>query len=288
MYHRFSDPSRLARQCDHLRRHYQPVTMTAVSAWLRGEAVLPPYALAVTIDDGYADFAVAQPVFAKYGIPVTVFLVSDFLDRKQWLWFDRIVYAFRNCKPNDPVIEMPGGTTLRFPLRSDDERRIAGHQLADMAVGFTPAERLDLVNRLPRLLEVEIPTQAPSEYQALTWDQAREFASAGVEFGAHTKTHPILSAIHSAQELQAEIAGSKARIEEQLNRPVLHFCYPNGKMQDIGAAAVESVRTAGMRTAVTAEPGLNEQGQDAFLLNRIGVDPAQEFKYFARRVAGVS
>ncbi len=262
--------------------------MTAVSAWLRGEAVLPPYALAVTIDDGYADFAVAQPVFAKYGIPVTVFLVSDFLDRKQWLWFDRIVYAFRNCKPNDPVIEMPGGTTLRFPLRSDDERRIAGHQLADMAVGFTPAERLDLVNRLPRLLEVEIPTQAPSEYQALTWDQAREFASAGVEFGAHTKTHPILSAIHSAQELQAEIAGSKARIEEQLNRPVLHFCYPNGKMQDIGAAAVESVRTAGMRTAVTAEPGLNEQGQDAFLLNRIGVDPAQEFKYFARRVAGVS
>jgi len=58
-------------------------------------------------------------------------------------------------------------------------------------------------------------------------------------------------------------------------------------MRDIGPAAAETVRAAGMRTGVTAEPGLNQVRQDAFLLNRIGADPSQEEMYFARRVAGV-
>jgi len=86
--------------------------------------------------------------------------------------------------------------------------------------------------------------------------------------------------------LQEEIAGSKARIESELDRPVLHFCYPNGKLPDIGAAAVQTVRDAGMRTAVTAEPGLIGVHRDAFLLHRVGVDPSQEPKYFARLLAG--
>jgi len=68
---------------------------------------------------------------------------------------------------------------------------------------------------------------------------------------------------------------------------VLHFCYPNGKIRDIGPAAAEAVRAAGMRTAVTAEPGLNQARQDAFMLKRIGADPSHEEKYFARSLAGL-
>jgi hypothetical protein len=48
---------------------------------------------------------------------------------------------------------------------------------------------------------------------------------------------PDLSALADPEELREEIAGSKARIESELDRPVLHFCYPNGKMRDIGPAA---------------------------------------------------
>ena len=288
MYHRFSDRAALARQCAHIRRHYHPVTMAAVSEWLHGGRSLPRYAVAITVDDGYGDFEVSgYPVFAEYGIPVTVFLVTDFLDGKSWLWFDRVLYAFGKAKVSVASVEMPGGNILHFRLDTTASRHAAGQHLADLAVALSPADRRELVGRLPRLLQVEMPEQAPADYRPLSWDAVRLLAASGVEFGAHTKTHPILSALTDAEELREEIAGSKARIESELDRPVLHFCYPNGKMPDIGRAAAETVRAAGMRTAVTAEPGLNQVDQDAFLLHRIGADPSHPDMYFARRLAGL-
>jgi peptidoglycan/xylan/chitin deacetylase (PgdA/CDA1 family) len=182
---------------------------------------------------------------------------------------------------------MPGGNVLHFKLDSAASCCAAGRRLADLAVALSPANRRELVGELPRLLKAEMPQQAPPEYGPLSWDAVRLLAASSVEFGAHTKTHPILSALTDPEELREEIAGSKARIEAELDRPVLHFCYPNGKMRDIGPAAEEAVRAAGMRTAVTAEPGLNQIDQDAFLLRRIGADPSHQEMYFARSLAGL-
>ena len=288
MYHRFADRAALARQCAHIRRHYHPVSMADVSAWLHGGRSLPPDSLAVTVDDGYADFGEAgHPVFAEYGIPVTVFLVTDFIDGNSWLWFDYVVYAFLHANVSGASVEMPDGNVLHFKLESEASRRAAGQQLADLAVALSPAARRALVGSLPRLLKTGMPEQAPAAYRPLSWDAVRSLAASGVEFGAHTKTHPILSALTDAEELHEEIAGSKARIEAELNRPVLHFCYPNGKMRDIGPAALETVRAAGIETAVTAEPGLNRAGQDVLLLRRIGADPGHQDRYFSRCLAGL-
>jgi len=288
MYHRFADRAALARQCAHIRRHYNPVSMAAAAEWLHGGSSLPRNAVAVTVDDGYRDFHdVGYPVFAEYGIPVTVYLVTDFVDRKAWLWFDRVVYAFTQASVSESAIEMPDGQVLHFRLDSAAARRAAGQQVAERAVDLSAADRKLLAAGLPRLLRVELPAEAPAEYQPLSWDAVRKLAASGVEFGAHSKSHPILSAVADPAELQDEIAGSKARIEAELGRPVLHFCYPNGRLRDIGPAALEAVRAAGMRTAVTAEPGLVRAGADAFLLRRIGADPAHEPMYFQCGLAGV-
>jgi peptidoglycan/xylan/chitin deacetylase (PgdA/CDA1 family) len=255
MYHRFHDRAALARQCAYIRANYQPVSMTAVAQWLHDGRALPPYAVAVTVDDGYRDLAqLAHPVFAEYGIPVTVYLVTDFLDGKLWLWFDRVQYAFRGTGP----------------------------EMADLVVTWSEADRRRWVDELPGL-----PEQPPPEYAPLSWDTVRRLASAGVEFGAHSRTHPILSGVVDDAELHDEIAGSRARIESELDRPVLHFCYPNGNMRDIGPRVVEAVRAAGMRTAVTAEPGLNRAGQDAMLLRRMAADPGHAEEYFAQGLAGL-
>jgi peptidoglycan/xylan/chitin deacetylase (PgdA/CDA1 family) len=287
MYHRFWDRAALARQCAHIRKHYHPVSMTAVSEWLHGGRRLPPYALAVTVDDGYRDFhETGYPVFAEYGIPVTVYLVTDFMDGKSWLWFDRIVHAFRQATISAASIPLPDGKTFECKLESDASRRAAGQGLADLAVSWSEADRRKLAGDLSYLLQAEDPRQAPPEYQPLSWSAVRTLAASGIEFGAHTKTHPILSALADPQQLREEIAGSKARIEEEMNRPVLHFCYPNGTMRDIGPAAAAAVREAGLQTAVTAEPGLNHHHSDAFLLRRIPTDPSQGDWYYSRLLTG--
>lgn len=279
MYHRFSNGAALARQCDHIRRYYRPVPMAAVAEWLHAGLRLDPYSIAVTVDDGYRDFLeVAHPVFAAYGIPVTVFLVSDFLDGAGWLWFDRVAYAFTRARGGAAGITLGGET---YPLDA-----AGASSLVVRATNLGEAERLELMRELPKLLDVEMPAAAPPEYRPLSWDEARALAAAGVEFGAHTRTHPILSAVPDAQQLRDEIAGSKARLEAELQRPAAHFCYPNGRRADIGPAAVEAVRAAGFRTAVTAEQGLNHARQDPFLLRRIGTDPGHEERYFQRTIAG--
>jgi peptidoglycan/xylan/chitin deacetylase (PgdA/CDA1 family) len=131
-----------------------------------------------------------------------------------------------------------------------------------------------------------LPEQAPAEYEALRWDEVREMAAAGIDFGAHTRTHPILSRLAGERELAGEIGGSKRQVEQQVGRPVEHFCYPNGSTEDVGRGAVEATRAAGFRTAVMTESGLNYVGGDRFRLLRIGVEPGLDGGYFQRCAAG--
>src|SRR5690348_15235721 len=92
MYHRFHvAPQTLAAQLAHIRKTYALISISQVAGWLESGAPIPDHACAVTVDDGYRDFFdVAYPVFQEYGIPATVYLVSDFLEGKLWLWTDRV------------------------------------------------------------------------------------------------------------------------------------------------------------------------------------------------------
>jgi len=63
----------------------------------------------------------------------------------------------------------------------------------------------------------------------LSWDEIGEMVHNGVEFGAHTMSHPDLSRCSLAQATQ-EIAHSKSMIQRHIGRDVLFFAYPYGKL----------------------------------------------------------
>ncbi|HVX67448.1 MAG TPA: polysaccharide deacetylase family protein [Bryobacteraceae bacterium] len=257
----------LARRCRHLRQFYRPVSLSeAAQAWREGRP-LPANAVAVTVDDGYRDFYdIAYPVFRAHEIPAIVYLVTDFMDGKLWLWPDRLRYALEHAGPRAAV---------------------HARDLAAETKSMPDRERRRFMDGLLELLDVRIPASPPEEYAPLTWDSVREMAAHGIEFGAHSATHPILSRVEGDAELRAEIEGSKLRIEQELGRPVRHFCYPNGRPEDIGERVVACVRSAGFETAVVTTEGFNRAGADPFLLKRIPADPDYTDRFFAEYVAGL-
>ena len=289
MYHRFSSETKgLREQCEHMLRYYHPLSLDSVATSLEGRKPFPENALTITVDDGYHDFfRFAYPVFREFRIPATIFLVSDFVDQKLWLWWNQIEYLFQQTSEAEAAIEWPTGVVLRVSLASEDERLHASQEVINGLLTVENSQRLALIASTAKLLNVQLPALPPPRWSALTWDQVKEMAAQGFEFGAHSKSHPILSRVVDASVLHEEVRGSKLRIEEELQQPVLHFCYPNGGREDFNDETLTLVRESGFRTAVTTERGMNLPGANPFLLRRIGVEPDGDTPYFRELLAGV-
>ncbi|WP_051822354.1 polysaccharide deacetylase family protein [Desulfonatronum thiodismutans] len=117
----------------------------------------------------------------------------------------------------------------------------------------------------------------------MTKEQVREWLDQGLKIGSHTMTHPHLPAISRRQAMQ-EIDGSRKMLEDAFQVPVLSFCYPYGEYTP---QIVELVRQAGYQTAVTLDPGVNDNGQDPFLIKRFGVRrPMNPLKRLSRLIRG--
>jgi peptidoglycan/xylan/chitin deacetylase (PgdA/CDA1 family) len=137
---------------------------------------------------------------------------------------------------------------------------------------------------LPKQLEVAIPGSPPPYYSPMSWNEIRSLEHDGFEFGAHTMQHPILPRMALATDIQREVLESKQLLEQRLEHPVLHFCYPNG---DFDARSEAAVRQAGFQTAVTCLRGAVDSGSDWLRLNRMLVDPVTPHLYFAESLAGL-
>lgn len=291
-YHRFTDvpsvdPTEvLTRQCAYIREHFNPVSMSQIEAALHQGAALPPNAVAITVDDGYRDFlSVAFPVFRAYGLPVTVYLITGFIDRQLWPWWDRLAYALQHSATPDLTYGLSGnGLPSQLPLRSNAERQAACSAVCAAMVKLPNRERLALMERLPEMLAVEIPTEAPPEYAPLTWNEVRKLQTESVEFGAHSHTHPVLTSLENDELVYEEVAESKRRIEEELRSRVTHFCYPNGDFDD---KVVAAVRASGFLSATTVLSGYDSRSTDPYLLRRHSLEMDLSDYYFRESLAGL-
>jgi len=247
---------------------------------------LPPRALAITVDDGYRNYLQgAHSVFRAYGLPVTVFLISDFLDGK-WLWWDKVHYLLMNTGQTRITIPV-GAMESSYNLQVEDRERVAD-AIVRKAKGVPNAQRLEMVEKLTEISEVSLPEVPPASMSPLSWDEVRRLRTEGVSFGAHTKTHPIMARVETDAELLYELSASRRRIEQEIGDTVQHFCYPNGQGTDFDDRSVRAVRECGFRTAVSSIGGGNRiESADRFSLRRSGVVLPVPDVYFQETVIGL-
>jgi peptidoglycan/xylan/chitin deacetylase (PgdA/CDA1 family) len=87
-------------------------------------------------------------------------------------------------------------------------------------------------------------------------DQVCELAAAGMEIGSHGATHVRLSRV-GADQLEAEISGSRVSLGELMGVPIRGFAYPWGSND---AAARGAVHDAGYDYACAVETPMSELG----------------------------
>jgi peptidoglycan/xylan/chitin deacetylase (PgdA/CDA1 family) len=241
---------------------------------------LPPSIAVVTIDDGYSDaYEIAFPILRRYRVPATIFLVTGFVDQSCWLWTDKLRFAALKTRATKLEANIDG-EPIRFTMSGRASRLKAATELNSRLKAIPDELKDDAINRIANSLRVELPEAPPHEYCSVSWDQAREMDSAGIEIGSHTVTHPILTKV-SENALRAELIESKARLEQELGHITTHFCYPNG---DYDTRVRRAVEEAGYRCAVTVEPGLNDSRSDMLSLKRVHTE--QDLARFAQRTSG--
>lgn len=215
--------------------------------------------LAITFDDGQIDnYLFARPVLQSRGVHASFFVVSDAADHGELLWHDRMAFAIHHALDS-------GSTRLHHWLKDLGIDELDANPVVaavSAAKGLTPDERAALIVRLELLAG---QPKRPDWDGMMDWNHIRQMQQDGHEIGSHSMHHPILP-LADDNTLHNEIAGSRQRLETQLQRPVLSFCYPNG---DHDERVVQKVKQAGYAQAVTTRYGINRHHAAPWTLRRI-------------------
>ena len=190
----------------------------------------------ISFDDGFRDiYDSAFPIFKKYQIPFTVYLVGNFPDGQSDLWWIQLEQLMGG---NMDTFEKMMGTIYH----SDRNMRDIMHELT----ASTPDPNL-------------------CKALSLSWEQLQEMIDSGLcTVGCHSMTHPGLTRIPDEQVFRELLEGRQI-IESKLSVKVKHFSYPhsmeNARIQEI-------LKETGFESATLGFGGSIRKGDNPYRLNR--------------------
>jgi peptidoglycan/xylan/chitin deacetylase (PgdA/CDA1 family) len=192
---------------------------------------------------------------------------------------------------NDIVIETVRRCGSQLDLRSielgyfdlrDIPSRINAIEQIIRKLKYQPADkRATIVKKLSQHGGVTLPTDL-----MMSDTQVRHLNNQGVEIGAHTMNHPILTSTEASMA-NSEIRQSKAYLESLLNKTVTSFAYPNGRPhQDYAREHVQMVKDAGFEIALSTAWGTASKDADLLQIPRLAPWDSSTWKYALRILRG--
>jgi len=292
---------KLSRLLAELRRSgYGTLTVSGmVDAFARGER--PADKVVLTFDDGYRDnLERLLPILRQHGACATVYVqTGPMAGRLNWLHH----YFW--------VLHAAGPHELGRKLAAQLDRQELVASLTSL-----PADPVAAEYQLKRLLKYEIAAADRDRllehaFRSIGGDAAalarsvylgpedcRALDAAGVELGAHTVNHLVLSSLDPEQQ-RREIEGSLQDLRAWLGHDVPSFAYPYGRSWDYNPETLAILRDLGFTSAITAMPGFNDPRTPRLELKRFAVNEDSSlaevlceadgvFDWFARRGLSLS
>jgi peptidoglycan/xylan/chitin deacetylase (PgdA/CDA1 family) len=280
-----ASPEMFALQMDYVKKAYNVISVGHLADWLQGKQTLPPRAAIITFDDGYFDnLAYAFPVLRDRGLPAVIFVTTDYMGGSRPFYWDYVAYCIYRTKKDR--VRMPSGTYVSWNDSLSRDKVI--NAWVQSAKYLSTDERARVVDDLSGDLDVAVAENA-FEGLYLTWDQIRELSELGIEFGAHTVTHPILTKTPLLQ-VEKELSGSRRRVLDETGKPVVSFAYPNGGASDFSSDVVGLVGKTGFDLAFTLMPGpcsYEEVRKNPFTIRRVYIGQSDRLPKFAAKLAGI-
>jgi len=257
-----------ARRMDILAQSGAAVLDLGEALRLLRSGKLPPNSIAITFDDGWADFRTqAFPILHKHGFPATVYLTTYYSLFHRPIF--RFALAYMMWKLRLQVVEnvtfpwLPQQLDFRSEarraelLRRIDEyakqHELSGKQKDELAAAYAAAIGFDYAAFCRERL-----------FQLMTPEEVAEMARAGIDFQLHTHRHrtPLdrerfVNEIRENRKLIEEMTGTTDRV---------HFCYPSGAIRP---DFIPWLQEAGVQSATTCVNGLATRGGDPFLRPRL-------------------
>lgn len=300
LYHRIvdidSDPQLLCvsprffeEHLEIINRYYRPIHLQYLRERLRRGNGLHR-SVVITFDDGYAEnLYQAKPLLERYGVPATFFLTSGYIGQGREFWWDDLERLLLGPSqlPRDLRV-MVNGHFYRWDLGDSatwNGDMAPDHLEWDVTCPEVPTPRHEVYRTLHRLLKpldskkrssvleglaktTGVAMEGRSTHRALTSEEVQQLSKGElVEIGAHTVTHPQLSAL-SVKEQSWEIRESRRSLENLTNRLVMSFSYPFGSRGDFDDVAADLIRESGFQQACAAVPGVVTHKSDPYKLPR--------------------
>ena len=126
----------------------------------------------------------------------------------------------------------------------------------------------------------QVTAEGEGEREHMSVSDIREMAEFGIEFGSHSMNHKLFDRI-TETDIDDEVSGSKAFIEDLLQRDCKTFAYPAGFFNDHAKSAIKN---AGYIAAFSTVYG-SQDHVDLYELNRTEILRRDNFPFrFARKV----
>ncbi len=233
-----------------------------------------------TFDDGYEDnFTLAYPIFKKHNLPFAIYITKALIENnlKCW-WYD--IEDVLLCYPNIHIGDMILETTSQAQKEEAYLKIRARIIHSSFESGYTFYQTL--IAKYP-------PCKPRSQRKAMSIDQLLTLNDdALVTLGAHTVNHYSLSMLQLA-EATWEVLECKLYLETLLQKPVEHFAYPYGSMDEVGEREAKIVQETGFITGTTTRVAniFKQHKNHFFALPRIPlIESPKEKRFFKMSLSG--
>lgn len=197
-------------------------------------------------------------------------------------------------RDNNYTVISPEAVVAQFDQKGFDDRKCA-------VITFDDGFRDFYTNAFPILSEsgftatmylptayIQQQTQSFKGIDCLSWNEVRELHRAGMQFGSHTVTHPVLKQIPHA-ELETEVGRSKQTIEQELGAAVTSFAYPYAFPEEDRAFTGrlrDALENAGYQNGVSTVIGSTHAPEEKFFMKRLPANSWDDPALLEAKLAG--